>query len=429
MNQITGTIGRWQGAGLMATTLLGTGVFILPQMTIAVAEYGALIAWLVLTIAIVPVAMVFGLLASRFPHAAGPAYFVEKAFGRTAGRTIGLIFLMVIPIGAPAAILMTFKFMQALVPIYGVWQLVTQLAVIALLLGLNIRGIQVSAKLQFGLTLAIVAVVALLASMSGSHADGLVNASTLAKSDMWDISPIMVAMGIGFWSFLGIEAMTHLANDFRKPEKDMIPAILIGTVLVGVIYVACTALLLNTPTDNGGVEMISAFDYLLNNTLLSGFGARVIGILGVASGLATVNVYAASAARLLWSFSSEGILPRYFTQLNKHGVPFRALCTLLGVMSLVITLTYFSSHDLEKLIAWANGVFVIIYLLAMLSAGRLLSKRFWPLIATSCVFCIGIGIALADNMLYAVFLVAVIAPFMWWQKNHLQNRTKQIRTD
>ena len=99
-SSVKGTIGRWQGAGLMATTLLGTGVFILPQMTIEAAGSGALIAWLVLTLAIIPVTLVFGRLASVFPHAAGPAYFVEKAFGRTSGRTIGLLFLLVVPLGS-----------------------------------------------------------------------------------------------------------------------------------------------------------------------------------------------------------------------------------------------------------------------------------------------------------------------------------------
>ncbi|WP_350432360.1 L-methionine/branched-chain amino acid transporter [Shewanella sp. H8] len=419
MNQMTATIGRWQGAGLMATTLLGTGVFILPQMTIEVAGSASLLAWLLLTVAIIPVALVFGLLASRFPHAAGPAYFIEKAFGATAGRTIGLIFLLVIPIGAPAAILMTFQFLDALVSISGIGQLIAELVIVAVLLLLNIKGIQVSAKLQFALTLLIVAVVAILFGASGLNVDQLEN---FAHSSHPQFSGVMLAMGIGFWSFLGIEAMTHLASDFRQPQKDLLPAMMMGTVLVGVIYLACTFLLLMVPIDGEGLAMILAFDYLLSNTFLSGYGANIIGILGIASGLATVNVYAASAARLLWSFSKEGILPRYFDKLNPHGVPFRALFAILGAMAIVIVVTFYSKHELEDLIAWSNGVFVIIYLLAMLSAAKLLSKRYLPLVIAGCLFCIGLGIALGTNMIYALVLVLVIAPFMWWQKAHLTRK-------
>lgn len=407
------TIGRWQGAGLMATTLLGTGVFILPQMTIAKAGTGALVAWLVLTLAIIPITLVFGRLASVFPHAAGPAYFVEKAFGRTAGRTIGLIFLLVVPMGAPAAILMTFQFVNALIPVAGWQQVGLELLVILSLFLLNLKGIQVSAKAQFALTLGIVAVVVSLFSAGMANTEQF---SSLSRYDAPQVSMIMIAAGIAFWSFLGVEAMTHLANDFKNPQKDMIPAMMIGTVLVGIIYLACTLLLLLVPA-NTSVAMIGAFDQLLG-----GYGAQVIGILGIASGLATVNVYAASAARLIWSFSREGILPRYFDKVNSHQVPVRALGALLTMMGAVLVITFVTGQELEHLISWSNGVFVIIYLTAMMAAGKLLSKRYLPLVFLSCIFCVAMGIALGANMTYAVLLVLIVAPFLWWQKTHLTRR-------
>ena len=394
----------------MATTLLGTGVFILPQMTIDKAQSGALVAWILLTLAIIPVALVFGRLASVFPHAAGPAYFVEKAFGRTAGRTIGLIFLLVVPMGAPAAILMTFQFVNALVPISGWSKVAVEVLVIFGLFLINLRGIQVSAKLQFGLTLCIVAVVVVLFSANSFQPDQL---TILASHGMPEMPTVMMAAGIAFWSFLGIEAMTHLADDFRRPQQDMIPAMMMGTILVGVIYVACTLLLLLVPTDKS-VAMIGVFDQLLG-----GYGAQVIGILGIASGLATVNVYAASAARLVWSFSCEGILPRFFAVKNAHGVPIRALAALLSVMASVIVLTYISGQELEHLIAWSNSVFVVIYLMAMLAAAKLLPRHNWPLVALGCIFCVVLAFALGASMSYVLVLILVVAPFLWWQKSHI----------
>ncbi|GIU14766.1 L-methionine/branched-chain amino acid transporter [Shewanella glacialipiscicola] len=394
----------------MATTLLGTGVFILPQMTIDKAQSGALVAWILLTLAIIPVALVFGRLASVFSHAAGPAYFVEKAFGRTAGRTIGLIFLLVVPMGAPAAILMTFQFVNALVPISGWSKVAVEVLVIFGLFLINLRGIQVSAKLQFGLTLCIVAVVVVLFSANSFQPDQL---TILASHGMPEMPTVMMAAGIAFWSFLGIEAMTHLADDFRRPQQDMIPAMMMGTILVGVIYVACTLLLLLVPTDKS-VAMIGVFDQLLG-----GYGAQVIGILGIASGLATVNVYAASAARLVWSFSCEGILPRFFAVKNAHGVPIRALAALLSVMASVIVLTYISGQELEHLIAWSNSVFVVIYLMAMLAAAKLLPRHNWPLVALGCIFCVVLAFALGASMSYVLVLILVVAPFLWWQKSHI----------
>ncbi|MGF1764324.1 L-methionine/branched-chain amino acid transporter [Aliivibrio kagoshimensis] len=413
MNNHQGTIGRWQGAGLIATTLLGTGVFILPQMTIASSGSGALFAWAILTLAIIPVTFVFGRLASVFPHAGGPAYFVEKAFGRIIGRTIGLSFLLVIPFGAPVAIIITFQFINELVPMTGIKELSVELGLIALIFILNIKGIQVSAKLQFALTMAIVAIVLVLFGAVGINSGSL---SSLSFEEISHESAVFRAVGIAFWSFLGVEAITHLANDFKRPDRDMIPAMLIGVTVVGMIYLACTLLLLLVPTD-APLAMVEVFD-----RLLGGYGAEVIGILGISAGVATVNVYTASAARLMWSFSSEGVLPRYFSTRNRHNVPVRALNAQLIGMSIVLIFTFFSGQDLEELINWNNGVFVFIYLAAMLSAIKLLNKRYLPLIFISCLFCMLLAYSIGWDMIFSIILFSVIAPFIWWQQSVLDRR-------
>jgi len=406
-------IGRLQGAALLATTLLGTSVFILPQLTIDIANSGALIAWLGLTLAIIPVAIVFGQLASQFSHAAGPAFFVEKAFGIVAGRTIGMIFLLVVPLGAPAAILMTFHFVESLVLISPVMQWLMQLSLLLILLLLNYRGIQVSAKLQLGLTLTIVAVVIIL--LGNTQANHVVIFDTATYLSTLDIDLVLVASGVAFWSFLGVETMAHLASDFKDPKKDLVPALLIGCIIVGLIYIACTYLQLIYPNTNA-LAMIGVFDQLLG-----GFGAQVIGVIGIAGGIATVNVYTASLARLAWSLSNDGVLPAYFKTVNRHNVPVRALNIILMVMAGVITLTFLTGAHLEDLITWVNGVFVIIYLASMLAAIKLLDKKQRPLIFLGCLFCLALMWGLGWQMGYALLLILITAPLLYWQ--HLKQQT------
>ncbi|MCJ8338496.1 MAG: L-methionine/branched-chain amino acid transporter [Pseudomonadales bacterium] len=410
MSNATATIGRWHGAGLMATTLLGTGVFILPQITVEIAGAGALWAWLLLTLAIIPVTLVFGRLASKFPHAGGPAHFVELAFGSFAGRCIGLSFLLLIPIGSAAAILIAFKFFTVFFPVTGIGELLVQMGMILLLLAINIRGIHVSAKLQFLLTLVIVAVVLLMLISAGFEVPRYHLRNALQQADF---SAVMGAAGIAFWSFLGVEAMTHLATDFRDPKKDMLPAMMIGTILVGIIYIACTYLLIIMP-GTSALAIVDVFDQLLG-----GYGAQVIGTLGIASGLATVNVYTAGSSRLLWSFSRDKVLPKYFDQLNQHQVPMRALYAILLLMLLAIVLTHQFGQQLEQLIAWTNGVFVVIYTATMLASFKLLSRKYLPIIILSCLFFAAIAISIGANMLYALLVLILLCPVLYWQKNYL----------
>ena len=408
-------IGRWQGAGLLTTTLLGTSVFILPQMTIETAGNWAMLSWILLTLAILPVAMVFAKLSSSYPHAGGPAYFVEKAFGKSAGRTIGLLFLFVVPIGAPAAIIMTYWFIETLFGLSADWALPVQLSIIGLIFLLNYRGIQFSATLQLMLTLVITLVVtAMVAGQSTASTPEIsISTSTFA------ITPVLGAMGIAFWSFLGIEAISHLADDFQNPKRDLVPAIMTGTLLVGLIYLGCTYLLIDTPVSDT-LSMVTVFDQQF-----SAGGAYIIGALGVAGGLATVNVYTASLSRLIWSLSNDNVLPGYFQALNGHQVPQRALQCILIVMTATLIITHYGNHDLEDLIGWVNGVFVLIYLASMLAAVRLLSARHRPLVVLSCLFCATIAVGLGTKMLYALGLFAVFAPLLWYQQRYILPRMKR----
>ena len=407
MSHSSQKIGRWHGAGLLTTTLLGTSVFILPQMTIGLAGHYALLSWILLILAILPVAMVFAKLSSQYPHAGGPAFFVEKAFGVTAGRTIGMLFLFVVPIGAPAAIIMTYWFIETLLQLNAAWSLPVQLAIVGLLLVLNYRGVQFSATLQLGLTLIITLVVCALV-IGGS----LMPAPATLTSSAFQLDSTLAAMGLAFWSFLGIEALSHLANDFRDPKRDLVPAIMLGTLLVGVIYIGCTYLLLDVSTENT-LAMVTVFDQIVG-----GNGAYVIGVLGVAGGLATVNVYTASLSRLTWSLSQDCVLPAYFNTLNRYGVPQRALQAILLIMSMTLIITHFSTHNLEDLIGWVNGVFVLIYLASMLAALKLLSPAHRPLVYFGCLFCSNIALGLGSKMLYALALFTLFAPLLWYQQRH-----------
>lgn len=400
-------IGRWQGAALMATTLLGTGVFILPQMTVAVAGPWALLAWLLLTFAVLPLAFTFGLLASRYPHATGPAHFATLAFGELTGRILGLMFLLVVPLGASAALMITFEFIAPLLPHAQQWRLPVELSLLGLLWLLNYRGLQLSARLQFGLTLLIVAVVLLLLLAFGLLQPHSTQALSLPE---FDSSALAAACAIAFWSFLGVEAMTHLAHDFRDASTDLLPAMIRGCLVVGAIYLGCSYLVMQIGSGHA-LAMIGVF-----NQLLGGYGQLVIGVLGFCSGIATVNVYTASVARSLASFSEQGITPEYFQQKNAHHMPQRALTAIIAAMAAVLLLTWLSGQQLEDLISWVNGVFVVIYLVSMAAAYKLLPGSYKTVALISLVLCLLLAAAIAEHMVYALLLIIVIWPLLYLQQ-------------
>ena len=97
-------IGLWQGTGLLVSTLLGSGVFIVPAMTASLAGSWSLLAWVLMGILILPIVFTFASLGKRYPDAGGTAFFVEQAFGERAADAISWLFLSVIMIGPPVVI-------------------------------------------------------------------------------------------------------------------------------------------------------------------------------------------------------------------------------------------------------------------------------------------------------------------------------------
>lgn len=400
MGSLNQTITRWQGVGLMATTLLGTGVFILPQLTIDSAGDLAVWTWVLLVLAILPLAWVFAELGRRFSHAGGPAFFVQEAFGVCYGHMVGLMFLCVVPLGAPAALMMTFEFLKPLITLSPLQSIIAQVSVIGVLFLLNLRGLQLSGKAQLLLTVVILAVVA--AMLLALFFSEVTPVEPVASGNL---NGAMGAVALAIWSFLGIEAVTHLSAEFKDVKKDFVPAVMIGIVLVGGIYILCTYLSLLAP--NAELSMVDAFSLLLGP-----YGNWIIPVLGVASGLATVNVYFASAARLAWVLSKDGILPSQLTTLNQHGVPRNALMAVQCVAVSIMVGAYLMSQPFEAMVRWTNGVFVFIYAASMLSAWRLLPTKHRPMIMLGLVVCVIFAACLGLSMLYGGALALVLLAWL-----------------
>ncbi len=415
MTSLNPSITRWQGVGLLATALLGTSVFILPQLTVSMAGAGALWAWGLLILAMLPITLVFAQLGRRFPNAGGPAYFVGRAFGERAGASVGLVFLFAAPVGLPAAMMMTFEFVHSLVPLGPTATLVAQLTVLAMMVLLNLKGVQLSGRLQFALTLVILAVMLGIAVVLFGRSDG--GLAPLTRPWQWD--PMLAAAGVAIWSYLGVEAMSHLSAEFKSPERDFVPAMLWATLLVGLIYLCGTALILLQPGQSR-LMMVDLF-----NAAVGGGGAWVIGLLGILAGVATMNTYLNAMSRLIWSLSQQGYLPTALARLNRYRVPQRALLSLATVLAVSLLLAQWAALDFDRLLPWVNGLFVVIYLLCMAAGFRLLSRRYRALAVAGGALTALLGAALGPALLYGVGAMLVVLAWLAWLQRRAPSRARQ----
>lgn len=194
-----------------------------------------------LIVLVFPVAIVFAVLGRHFPSAGGVAHFVGMAFGSRLERVTGWLFLSVIPVGLPAALHIAAGFGQAMFGWHDEQLLLAELGTLALVWYIGSRGASSSANLQTVIAGLIVALVVAI-WWAGDLKPGEIPFPAI--SDI-ELPGLFAALSVMFWCFVGLEAFAHLASEFKNPERDFPRALMIGLLLAGSVYWACTVVVLH----------------------------------------------------------------------------------------------------------------------------------------------------------------------------------------
>ncbi|MGP3594094.1 L-methionine/branched-chain amino acid transporter [Vagococcus sp. WN89Y] len=399
MSGLKQELGLAQGIGLLATSLLGTGVFAVPALAALAAGDNSLWAWPVLIALVFPVAIVFAVMGRHFPSAGGVAHFVGMAFGPRLERVTGWLFLSVIPVGLPAALHIAAGFWQGMFGWQGAQLLLVELGTLALIWLVGTRGAGSSANLQSIIAGLIVALIVAI-WWRGDIAFSTIAFPPLAQVP---VSGLAAALAVMFWCFVGLEAFAHLASEFKNPERDFPRALIIGLLLAGFVYWACTVAVLrfNLWHDEGAAASLPVIVVAL-------FGKQaqwIACIIGYLACFASLNIYIQSFARLVWS--QAAYRPDHaLAQLSKRQLPVNALNAVL-ICCVICTLgIYIFSINLDTLIIYANGIFILIYLLCMLAGCRLLRGRYKALAMIGSVLCLLLLVIPGWKSLYAVVMLA-----------------------
>lgn len=185
---------------------------------------------------------------------------------------------------------------------------------------------------------------------------------------------------------------------------------MIGLLLAGSVYWACTVLVLHFHAF--GEEMAAAAS--LPNIVVHLFGVQALWIacvIGYLACFASLNIYIQSFARLVWS-QAQYKPESYLARLSPRQIPRNALNAVLGCCVISALCIYALNINLDALIVYANGIFIMIYLLCMLAGCRLLEGRYRALAAFGSLLCLLLLAMVGWKSLYAFIMLAVLWLFL-----------------
>ena len=324
----------------------------LPAIAAKEAGPASLLAWALLLVFCTPVAFSFAEMSRQQPDAGGIAHFVTRAYGRRASAVAGYLFYFAIPFGAPATAVIGGNYIAHALGGGRGTALVAAALLLAAAFASNAVGIRMSSGIQLVLMVLLVGLLALAVALAAPFAKAE-NFQPFAPHGYWAVGGVASLL---FFCFAGWEAVTHLAGEFRNPERDLKRATWLTLIVVGVVYIGVVA---------ASVAVLGpalpGSDVPIAQLLEKGLGGLAAPLTAVAAAVLTfgpINTFVAGASRLGASLASDGVLPR---ALARGAGPGQVPAASLGLLAVMTFLSFGAAvaglSNMQFQIARGVGVF------------------------------------------------------------------------
>jgi len=313
---------------MVVGTIIGASIFVQPsEVTSQVHSVGGvLLVWLLAGLLTLIGSLVCAELASTFTRTGGVYVYLSEAFHPALGFLWGWAMLLTMHSGIIAAIATVFaRYTGHFMPM-GTWGgRAVAIGVIIVLSAVNYVGVRHGSRLQTlftgGKMLAVVAIVGLGFGLGGRVQEHFVGSATGGDS----IGGFLLAMVAGLFAYGGWHMVTYSSEETVEPAKTIPRALLIGTLIVTVSYMAMTAVYLYVmPLDQVAASTRVAAD--LADTLLGSGGAGAMSAIVMFSAFGGLAGIILAGPRVYYAMAQDGLLFKWFAELHPlHGTPHRAI--------------------------------------------------------------------------------------------------------
>jgi len=335
-------MGLPRATAMVVGTIIGASIFVQPsEITGRVPSVaGVLAVWLVSGGLTLIGALVCAELASTFTRTGGVYVYLRESFGPPVGFLWGWAMFWSMHSGIIAAIAVVFaRYTGFFVPLGDGGAKVVAVGVIVLLSAVNYAGVKHGSGVQTlftaGKLAAIVLIIVAGFLLGGRVPDHFVGASGDAGITLGGFLTALVA---GLFAFGGWHMVTYNAEETIAPERTIPRALIFGTLIVTVSYLAMnTVYLYVLPLDAVAQSTRVAAD-LADSLLGFGGGAVMSGIV-MFSTFGALSGIVLAGPRVYYSMAQDGLLFRWVGVLHpKFQTPHRAL-VLQGVWASVLVVT------------------------------------------------------------------------------------------
>ncbi|MFD0369160.1 amino acid permease [Streptomyces sp. NPDC127114] len=343
---------------LVMGNIIGGGIFLLPA---SVAPFGtiSLVAFGILTLGAIALALVFGRLAHRLPQTGGPYVYARAAFGDFAGFLAAWSYWITAWVSNAALAVAAVGYLDVLVPVHeskaatiAAALLIQWLPALANLAGTRYVGaVQIVATVLKFVPLILVAVGGLFffdsANLGPFHASG---GSALGA--------VSASAAILLFSYLGVESAAVSAGEVRDPRRNVGRATVLGTLGAAAVYLLGTLAVFGTVAHDRLVDSTAPFSDAVDVMFGGSWGGAAVACMALVSMVGALNGWTLLSAQAPYAAARDGLFPKVFTA-KRRGVPTAGVLVTVVLASLLTVYNY---------TAGTEGVFEILVLVTTFTA-------------------------------------------------------------
>ncbi len=364
-------MGPWMLTALVASNMMGSGVFLLPT---GLANIGSISVWgwLITTLGALILAGLFTRLVLHLPKAGGPYAYAQKALGDYLGFQTIYIYWLANWVGNIGIALAAVGYLSFFFPLLShPWPgICASIGLIWFFTLLNFCGARTLGRL-ISCTSVVMFVPLLGTAVLGwfwfDKSTFTAAYNVTGHSDFWALSH---SAALTLWAFIGVESAAVCAGMAKNPRKDVPIATLGGTLIAALVYILSSSVIMGIVPNAVLAHSASPFSLVATLTLGETAGkivsvAAIIACLGSLAGWILLVGGSAQAA------AEDRLFPKVFARLNRHDVPSRGLVVIAILMSVLLLLTH--SANLGKQFQIIASIAVFLTLLPYLYSAVALS--------------------------------------------------------
>ncbi|MDP9845539.1 amino acid permease [Streptosporangium lutulentum] len=345
-------------SALVVGSVIGTGVFALPS---ALAGFGpiSLVAFVLVTIGAIALAVTFQALNRRIPGSGGPYLYAREAFGDFAGFINAWSYWITAWAGNAAIVVAWVGYVEVFWNTSHTkgWSILIALAGLWLPAAINLAGLRSIAAIQILTTvlkfipLLFMATVGLLFVKSANF--GAFNATGGSA-----LGAISAASAIALFSYIGIETASVAAGRVRDPQRNVGRATVLGTLACAVVYILGTVTVFGTVSHGALLHSTAPFTDSANAIFGGRWAGDTVAVAAIVSGLGALVGWTLIVGEMSQAAARDRLFPARFAVGNRREVP--AFGIIVGtVLASVLTVVSYTSFA---------KVFTTVVLLSVLTA-------------------------------------------------------------